>query len=106
MESDQMQNLLAALVEQARALATRLAGDPDQETSCHFCAGPLPLWENMLVLQLSGVAAHVKCPDAVLGAQLSDIGPAEAFPYEAFSRAVDHRMQQVSPTSASGTIHC
>lgn len=106
MESDQMQNLLAALVEQARALATRLAGDPDQETNCHFCAGALPLWENMLVLQLTGVAAHVQCPEVVLGARLSDIGPDTTFPYAEFSQAVDQRMELESPTSVSGIIHC
>ena len=101
-----MQNLLAALVEQARALATRLAGDPDQETNCHFCAGPLPLWENMLVLQLTGVAAHVECPAEALGARLSEIGPDTGFPYAEFSRSVDSRMERDAPTSASGVIHC
>ena len=59
----------------------------------------------MLVLQLSGVAAHVQCPEAVLGARLSDIGPDTAFPYTEFSRAVDQRMELESPTSASGIIH-
>jgi len=99
-----MQNLLAALVEQARALATRLAGDPDQETNCHFCAGALPLWENMLVLQLTGVAAHVECPEGTLGERLSEIGPDDSFPYDEFSDAVDHRMERESPTEASGVI--
>ena len=60
--TEEIQSLLAALVEQARAMAIRIAGDPDRETQCHFCDAPLPLWENLLVLQLTGVAAHVECP--------------------------------------------
>ncbi len=104
MKAEEMQNLLAALVEQARALATRLAGDPDQETNCHFCSAPLPLWENMLVLQLTGVAAHVECPDDALAERLGDIGPDPRFPYAEFSAAVDQRMEQRNPDSQSGTI--
>ncbi len=104
MKAEEMQNLLAALVEQARALATRLAGDPDQETSCHFCSSPLPLWENMLVLQLAGVAAHVECPEEALGDWLKEIGPGSAFPYDEFSEAVEQRMEAESPTAVSGVI--
>lgn len=102
--TEEIQSLLAALVEQARAMAIRIAGDPDRETQCHFCDAPLPLWENLLVLQLTGVAAHVECPADALAAKLKQVGPAEDFPYEEFSRAVDQRLQQSSPTACSGTI--
>lgn len=103
-DSEDIQSLLAALVEQARALAVRIAGDPDRETQCHFCDAPLPLWENLLVLQLTGVAAHVECPPDALAAKLKKVGPADDFPYEEFSRAVDARLEQGFPTACSGTI--
>ena len=78
--SEEIQTLLAALIEQARALAVRIAGDPDRETQCHFCDAPLPLWENLLVLQLTGVAAHATCPPEALAAKLKQVGPVEDFP--------------------------
>ena len=100
-------NLLAAIVEQARALAARMAGDPEHVTPCHFCGGPLPMWENVLVLQLAGVPAHVQCPTETLEARLVEVGPLRAFPYQAFSAAVDQRISQVlPPTSRAGTIEC
>lgn len=104
MIEEDLHNVLAALVEQARALATRLAGDPEQETACHFCGGPLPLWENLLVLQLTGVAAHAQCPAQTLQDKLREVGPAADFPYEEFSAAVDERLKQVPSDSSSGTI--
>jgi len=97
-------NLLAALVEQARALAIRVSGDPDRETQCHFCDAPLPLWENLLVLQLTGVAAHVQCPQEALTAKLREVGPVAEFPYNEFSNAVDQRLTRTALTSCSGTI--
>ncbi len=99
-----MQNLLAALVEQARALAIRIAGDPEQETRCHFCETSLPLWENLLVLQLTGVAAHVQCPEEALEAKLKAVGPLLEFPYQEFSQAVDERLLKEPSTFCSGTI--
>lgn len=105
MDDREFKNLLAALVEQARALAMRLAGDPDQDTRCHFCSAPLPLWENLLVLQLTGVAAHVECPPDSLAARLHEVGPDAAFPYEEFSRAVDLRLTRAPILSQSGVIN-
>ncbi len=101
---DDLHNLLAALVEQARALATRIAGDPDRESPCHFCGSPLPLWENLLVLQLTGVAAHVQCPPEALQQKLREVGPAEEFPYLEFSLAVEKRMQAEVMTARAGVI--
>lgn len=104
MQEEDLHNVLAALVEQARALATRLSGDPEQETACHFCGAPLPLWENLMVLQLTGVAAHADCPADVLEAKLKEVGPVAEFPYEEFSRAVDTRLKQTTSDFCSGTI--
>lgn len=101
---DELQNLLAALVEQARALAARIAGDPDRESPCHFCGDPVPLWENLLVLQLTGVAAHVECPSEPLQRRLREVGPAEEFPYTEFSQAVERRLEGASPDARSGVI--
>ncbi len=99
-----IENLLTVMVEQARALAVRLAGDPEHETACHFCGDPLPLWENLLVMQLTGVAAHVECPAESLAARLKMVGPLEDFPYEDFSRAVEERLKREPLTACSGTI--
>ena len=101
---DELQNLLAALVEQARALAARIAGDPDRESPCHFCGDPVPLWENLLVLQLTGVAAHVECPAEPLQKRLQEVGPAAEFPYLEFSQAVEKRLGGTWPVARSGVI--
>jgi len=103
-QPEAFEDLLAAMVEQARALAARLAGDPDQTTTCHFCAEALPLWENLLVMQLTGVAAHVVCPPEVLKARLQEVGPHRDFPYADFSQAVEERTQQEPVKACSGTI--
>ena len=99
-----MHNLLAALVEQARAMATRMAGDPERDTACHFCTGPVPLWESLMVMQLAGVPAHVRCPRELLAARLRDAGPLEEFPYDEFSAAVDARMREGEPDARVGEI--
>lgn len=104
MEDDDLQNLLAALVEQARALATRIAGDPEKESPCHFCGAPLALWENLLVMQLTGVAAHVECPADALEKKLEEVGPRSEFPYSEFSQAVEQRLQGDIRTACSGVI--
>lgn len=101
---EDLHNLLAALVEQARAMAGRMAGDPERETTCHFCGGQVPLWESLLVMQLAGVPAHVQCPDEVLDAKLKESGPAEDFPYDEFSAAVDARAAQASQDPVAGLI--
>lgn len=102
---DDLHNLLAALIEQARALASRMAGDPDAPAPCQFCGGSLPLWENLLVLQLAGVPAHVTCPEDTLAAKLAEVGPLPGFPYEVFSEAVDRRIySSAARMSASGEI--
>ena len=90
--SHDLKGLLLALVDQARAMATKMAGNPEQETTCHFCGGCVPLWESLLVMQLSGVPAHVSCPDDLLNAKLKVAGPREDFPYQEFSSAVDARL--------------
>jgi len=104
--ADDLHNLLAALVEQARAMASRMAGDPERETTCHFCGGGVPLWESLLVMQLAGVPAHVACPEETLSEKLRQAGPLADFPYDEFSRAVDARLERGQPTEASGTIEC
>lgn len=104
MPDEDLQNLLAALVEQARALATRIAGDPDRESPCHFCGSPLALWENLLVMQLTGVAAHVECPAEELAKKLKEVGPAAEFPYAEFSAAVERRLETKAPTACAGVI--
>lgn len=103
-EKESLKDLLAAMVEQARAMATRVAGDPERETQCHFCESSLPLWENLLVLQLTGVAAHVECPEEALRAKLEAVGPAAEFPYSEFSSAVDRRLEEPVCDFQSGVI--
>ena len=101
---EELHNLLAALVEQARALAARIAGDPDRESPCHFCGDPVPLWENLLVLQLTGVAAHVQCPQEPLQRRLQEVGPTPEFPYSEFSQAVEKRLEDGFAPERSGII--
>jgi|GEM_PF-2954876 hypothetical protein len=99
-----LENLLTSLVEQARALATRLAGDPERGVPCHFCGTAMPLWENLLVQQLAGVPAHVECPHQALEARLRIAGPARDFPYTEFSSAVERRMRVKHPDYCGGLI--
>ena len=102
--SEELHALLGALVEQARAMAIRMAGDPERGTTCHFCAGDVPLWESLLVMQLAGVPAHVECPPETLAARLKDVAPEDDFPYEDFSAAVDARLAHDRPAACSGVI--
>ena len=104
LDQEDLQNLLAALVEQTRALAARLSGDPDRESPCHFCGAPLPLWENLLVLQMTGVAAHVQCPDEALDTHLRLVGPDPAFATEQFAAALERRLQQPPLAACAGEI--
>jgi hypothetical protein len=104
LDDDALQGLLASLVEQFRSLASRISGDPDREVACHFCGARLPLWENLLVLQLTGVGAHIQCPAELLEAKLREVGPSSDFPYDEFSRAVEARLEQSFAAEKSGII--
>ncbi|MFH1130275.1 MAG: UTP--glucose-1-phosphate uridylyltransferase [Pseudomonadota bacterium] len=104
MPKEELENLLAVLVQQSRALATRMAGSPEISVPCHFCGAAMPLWENLLVQQLAGVPAHVQCPTKVLEKRLKQIGPLESFPYEEFSKAIDNRVKKEKRIECSGTI--
>lgn len=97
-------NLLAALVEQTRAMASRMAGSPERETTCHFCGGAVALWESLLVMQLAGVPSHVQCPPETLAAKLAESGPDPEFPYDEFSAAVDARLDGEPVLAAAGEI--
>lgn len=97
-------SVLAALVEQARSLASRIAGDADQDTPCHFCGAAVPLWENLLVMQLTGFGAHVLCPEEALKSKLQSVGPAPEFPYDEFCASVEKRMKMDHPESMCGEI--
>ena len=101
---ENIKSLLAVLVEQARALATRVAGDPEREAPCYFCKAPLPLWENLLVMQMTGVAAHIQCPPEALAEAYRETGPAPEFPYEEFSAAIDARLERPVVLACSGVI--
>ena len=102
--ANDLQALLGALVEQSRAMAIRMAGDPERATTCHFCAGDVPLWESLLVMQLAGVPAHVDCPTGALSEKLRDVAPVDAFCYAEFSAAVDARLLRERPLACSGVI--
>jgi len=102
--ANDLQALLGALVEQARAMAIRMAGDPERATTCHFCAADVPLWESLLVMQLAGVPAHIECPADALAEKLKRVAPIGDFPYGEFSRAVDARLLEQRPASCSGVI--
>ena len=66
-----------------------------------------PLWENLLVLQLAGVPAHVECPKDVLADKLAEVGPVPDFPYDEFSEAVDRRIASTPFREiASGSVEC
>ena len=106
-DAQNINDLLLALVEQSRALATRISGDPQHSSPCHFCDGPLPMWEHLLVLQLAGVPAHVECPPELLEERLAKVGPVDDFPYREFAQAVDRRLRQPPANVAvAGTIDC
>lgn len=94
MPNDPLQHVAIALVEQYRAIAARLSGDPDQPTACTICGGTLPLWESLLVTQLTGTPVHVQCPPDLLEKRLREVGPNPEFPYDAFSLAVSQRMNR------------
>lgn len=105
--SNELHGLLDALVEQARSMATRMTGDPEHATACHFCGADVPLWESLLVMHLAGVPAHVECPADQLATKLKEAAPVEEFPYEEVSQAIDARLNDGDrPSACSGVIDC
>ncbi|MBW2732250.1 MAG: hypothetical protein JRH20_07630 [Deltaproteobacteria bacterium] len=103
-QHEDLRNLLAALVEQMRAMASRMAGSPERETTCHFCASGVQLWESLLVMQLAGVPSHIQCPPRILAEKLAEQGPVQDFPYDEFSVAVDTRLTKDPMVVAAGEI--
>ncbi len=53
---------------------------------------------------LAGVPAHVECPTTALADRLKDAAPANDFPHEDFSAAVDARFQGERTTACAGVI--
>ena len=91
---------LAVLLERFEQMACLLTGDPDSEAECSYCHGKVALGEALLTAHISGVLAHIKCPEKSLEKVIKHARPRPDFDFEEFSKAVDERLK------TSGAVQC
>ncbi len=85
-------------------MATLLTGDPAAKAECSYCHGEVELGEALLTANLSGVLAHLSCPQEALDKVLEGARPESSFDLQAFVDALDERMSREPPKECSGEI--
>ena len=95
---------IAYLLERFRQMATLLTGDPAATAECSYCHGEVELGEALLTANLSGVLAHLRCPEDLLDQVLEHAKPDPAFDMEGFVAALEERMAREGPKECSGEI--
>ncbi len=95
---------LDVLLERFNQMACLLTGDNDSEAECSYCHGTVSLGEALLTAHLSGVLAHIKCPENALAEIMQRAKPDPAFDFEGFMRAVDERLKREFKDSCHGEI--
>ena len=95
---------IAYLLERFRQMATLLTGDPAAKAECSYCHGEVELGEALLTANLSGVLAHLRCPEDLLDQVLEPAKPDPVFDMEEFVAALEDRMARERPTECAGEI--
>ena len=99
-----LEDQLAELMLRCKEVAALVGEGRDVFAECSYCHGALPLWEALFTQQISGVLAHIACPEEPLRKIVGAAAPLPEFPYESFVKAVDLRMEKPSITEAKGEI--
>ena len=95
---------IAELKRRLRELALLLTGDPEATAECSYCHGTVDLGEALLTMNLTGVLAHIRCPEEELERVLADARPDPAFDMDAFDQALAERMERPAATERAGEI--
>ncbi len=95
---------IAELKQRLRELAVLLTGDPEATAECSYCHGSVELGEALLTMNLTGVLAHIRCPEDELERVLADARPDPAFDMESFDEALAERLSRAFEQERSGEI--
>lgn len=100
----EIQEKLSELVERCKEVALMVGEGREVFAECSYCHGSVPLWEALFTQQISGVLAHLSCPEDMLAMVVGEAAPQEAFDYPGFMNAVDERMEQSHADAEAGEI--
>ncbi|MCD6500191.1 MAG: hypothetical protein J7M25_18000 [Deltaproteobacteria bacterium] len=104
-ETEHSKAELDALRERYQQMARLLTGDPDAQAECSYCHQQVDLGEALMTAHISGVLAHLQCPQDALEQILKTAGPSSEFDFDGFATAVDRRVKSVpAPSATSGEI--
>jgi len=103
-KDDLTEQEIAYLLERFRQMATLLTGDPAAKAECSYCREELELGEALLTANLSGVLAHLRCPEDALERVLGPAGPDPDFDMAGFLQTLDERMARPGMQECSGEI--
>lgn len=85
---------LDVLLERFNQMACLLTGDSNSEAECSYCHGSVSLGEALLTAHISGVLAHIKCPEKSLYKTMKKSSPVPAFDFDGFTQAVEERLKK------------
>ncbi len=100
----EIQEKLSELVDRCKEVAFMVGEGREVFAECSYCHGSVPLWEALFTQQISGVLAHLSCPQDMLAQVVGEAAPQEGFDYPEFIRAVDARMELAHADFEAGTI--
>lgn len=100
----EIQEKLSELVDRCKEVATMVGEGREVFAECSYCHGSVPLWEALFTQQISGVLAHLSCPDEMLSEVVGEAAPVPEFDYGDFMAAVSKRMDSVGPEALAGMI--
>lgn len=100
----QIQQRLSKLVERCKEVAQTVGEGRDVFAECAYCHGSVPLWEALFTQQISGILAHLSCPEEMLSDVVGEAAPDPEFDYAGFVAAVEARMAEEHPAAQAGRL--
>ena len=100
----EIQEKLSELVDRCKEVATMVGEGREVFAECSYCHGSVPLWEALFTQQISGVLAHLSCPEDMLAQVVGEAAPQDEFDYSDFIAAVEARMDSSQPDAQAGDI--
>ena len=104
MPDEELQQKLEELVKRCKEVALLVGEGREVFAECSYCRGPVSLWEALFTQQISGVLAHLTCPEESLAQVVGTAAPQPEFDYVSLVEAVERRMTRKRQDWASGTI--
>lgn len=95
---------LDVLLERFNQMACLLTGDSNSEAECSYCHGSVSLGEALLTAHISGVLAHIKCPEKSLAKIMKKSRPDPSFDFDGFTQAVEERLKKGFEPECHGEI--